>query len=132
MILHYFKLPRYDWEVFAYYGVTPKYKDVIIDQLKDMGCREEYIHKSLDLIETKKVNTGFTYSNDFNQQSVVVVSECESSEDFMNTLVHEARHLQQHIQDTYHLSDDSEELYYLMGAIVQIMYNKSKPLLEFM
>ena len=28
------------------------------------------------------------------KESVIVISDCSSSEDFMNTLVHEARHLQ--------------------------------------
>jgi hypothetical protein len=94
MILHYFKLPKYDWEVYAYYGVTPAYKDVIIEQLESMGCKEELIQESLEIIGKKRPNTGFTYSNYFRKESVIVISDCSSSEDFMNTLVHEARHLQ--------------------------------------
>ena len=132
MILHYFKLPKYDWEVYAYYGVTPAYKDVIIEQLDSMGCKEELIQESLEIIGKKRPNTGFTYSSYFRKESVIVISDCSSSEDFMNTLVHEARHLQQHIQDTFQLSDYTEEIYYLIGTIVQIMYNKSKSLLQFM
>lgn len=132
MILHYFELPKYDWKVYAYYGVTPKYKDIILEQLHLMGCKQEYIEESLDIIGKKNPNTGFTYTNYFTKQSVIVISDCDSREDFINTLVHEARHLQQHIQDEYQLSDYTEEIYYLIGSITQIMYNKSKPLLEFM
>lgn len=132
MILQYFKVPKYDWVVYAYYGVTPAYKDVIIDQLVDMGCKEQYIEQSLDIIGRKVPNTGFTYSNCVKKESVIVVSDCTSSEQFINTLVHEARHLQQHIQDTFGLSDYTEDIYYLIGTIVQIMYNKSKPLLQYL
>lgn len=122
----------YDWDVYAYYGVVPAYKDVIIDQLEDMGCKEQYIEQSLDIIGRKVSNTGFTYSNCLKKESVIVVSDCTSSEQFINTLVHEARHLQQHIQDTFGLSDYTEDIYYLIGTIVQIMYNKSKPLLQYL
>lgn len=132
MIIHQFNLPKYNWTVYAYYGVTPTYKDIIISQLEDMQCKEEFIKESLDIIGKRKPNTGFTYSNYFRKESVIVISDCTDSEQFMNTLVHEARHLQQHIQDTYQLSDYTEEIYYLIGNIVQIMYNKSKPLLQFM
>lgn len=129
MILQYFKLPEYNWEVCAYYDVDPTCKNVIIDQLEEMGCKDEYIERSLDIIGRKVPNTGFTYSNCFSKESVIVISSCTSKEQFMNTLVHEARHLQQHIQDTYGLSDYSEDIYYLIGTIVQIMYRKSKSLL---
>lgn len=132
MIIHQFEIPKYKWTVYAYYGAVPAYKDIIITQLEDMGCKEKYIRESLKIIGKEIPNTGFTYSNYFKRESVVVVSNCSDSEQFMNTLVHEARHLQQHIQDTFNLSDYTEDVYYLIGYIVQIMYNKSKPLLQYM
>lgn len=130
MIIHVFHLPRYNWDVYAYYGVNPTYKNIIIDQLRDMGCDESDVQKSIKVIDNFTKDTGFTYSNFKRRESVVAVSRSNSSEGFMNTLVHEARHLQQHIQDVYDIEDTSEEIYYLMGKLVQVMYNKAKPLIK--
>lgn len=130
MIIHVFRLNEYDWDIYAYYGVDSAYQDIIINQLKDMGCTEDQIEKSIKIIGSFSENTGFTYSNYSRKESVVVVSKCESSEDFMNTLVHEARHLQQHIQEVYDIPDTSERVYHLMGKLVQLMYNKSKPIIK--
>lgn len=130
MIAHVFHLDRYDWDVYAYYGVTSTYKDIIVNQLRDMGCEEADVENSIEVINNFSENTGFTYSNLKRKESVIAISKSKRSEDFMNTLVHEARHLQQHIQDVYNIEDTSEEIYYLMGKLVQLMYNKSKPIFK--
>ena len=130
MIIHVFHLQRYDWDVYAYYGVNPTYKNIIIDQLRDMGCSESSVLDAVEMIDSFKKDTGFTYSNYNRKESVIAVSRSDSSEGFMNTLVHEARHLQQHIQEVFDIEDTSEEIYYLMGKLVQVMYNKAKPLIH--
>lgn len=130
MIVHVFHLPRYNWDVYAYYGVNPVYKDIIIDQLRDMGCSESSVQNAIETIDSFTKDTGFTYSNYNRKESVVAISRSNSSEGFMNTLVHEARHLQQHIQEVFDIEDTSEEIYYLMGKLVQVMYNKAKPLIH--
>jgi hypothetical protein len=45
-----------------------------------MGCKEKYIRESLKIIGKEIPNTGFTYSNYFKRESVVVVSNCSDSE----------------------------------------------------
>ena len=130
MIIHVFHLPRYDWDVYAYYGINPTYENIIVEQLRDMGCQESDVQNSIEVIGSFDKDTGFTYSNFNRRESVIAISRSNSSEGFMNTLVHEARHLQQHIQDVYNIEDTSEEIYYLMGKLVQVMYNKAKPLIQ--
>lgn len=69
-----------------------------------------------------KKNTGFTYT-DFNRlKSVVGISRTTSQEQFFNTIVHEAKHVQSHICRYYNVDEDSEEAAYLIGYIIQQMH----------
>lgn len=69
-----------------------------------------------------KKNTGFTYT-DFNRlKSVVGISRTTSQEQFFNTVVHEAKHVQSHICKYYDVDEDSEEAAYLIGYIIQQMH----------
>ena len=67
-------------------------------------------------------NTGFTYTNFNKRKSIVGISEVSSQEQFFNTLVHEAKHVQSHICNYYQVKEDSEEAAYLIGYIVQQMH----------
>ena len=41
---------------------------------------------------------------------------------FVNTAIHEAKHVQSHVCSYYNIDEDSEEAAYLIGYIVQRMY----------
>ena len=64
-------------------------------------------------------NTGFTYTNFNKRKSIVGISEVSSQEQFFNTLVHEAKHVQSHICKYYNIKEDSEDTAYLIGYIIQ-------------
>ena len=130
MILHNFYLPKYRWNIQAFYDVQLKYTDVIIEEIRNIEGTKEEIDDIRQLLNSNQKNIGFTYSNPMQKESLIVIGPCTSSEEAMNTLVHEARHLQQHIQDFYKISDDSEEIYYMIGKIIQIMYKKFKLVLD--
>ena len=130
MIVHTFYLPQCKWKITAYYDVYPKHTNLIIDKVRNMNGTDLELNDIENFIEFNFINTGFTYSNPVEKESIIVLGQCTSSEEAMNTLVHEARHLQQHIQDFYGISDDSEEIYYMMGKIIQIMYKKFKLVLD--
>ena len=70
----------------------------------------------------KKHNTGFTYSNSDYTMSIVCISETTSAEEFVNTAVHEAKHVQSHICEYYDIPEDGEEAAYIIGHIVSEMY----------
>ena len=73
-----------------------------------------------------KKNTGFTFT-DFNKhKSVVGISRTTSQEQFLNTIVHEAKHVQSHICKYYDVEEDSEEAAYLIGYIIQQMHKVFK------
>lgn len=69
-----------------------------------------------------KYNTGFTHTDFTKRRSIVTISPTTSEEQFLNTVVHEIKHLQSHICRYYNVDEDSEEAAYLIGYIAQKMH----------
>ena len=67
-------------------------------------------------------DVGFTYSDYNKRVSIVGISPTSSQEQLINTLVHEAKHVQSHICKYYNVPEDGEQAAYLIGYIVQKMH----------
>lgn len=67
-------------------------------------------------------NTGFTYTDSKKKTSIVGISATSSRGELLNTIVHEAKHVQSDICSYYNVDEDSEQAAYLIGYIVQNMY----------
>ena len=74
-------------------------------------------------------NAGFTHTNFKERQSIVGIGLADSKEQFINTIVHEAKHAQSHICRYYDVPEDGEQAAYLIGYIVMKMYKFFKRLL---
>jgi len=74
-------------------------------------------------------DTGFTQTDFSKRLSIVGISNVSSVEQLINTIVHEAKHVQSNICRYYDVPEDGEDAAYLIGFIVQKMYNKFKFLL---
>lgn len=68
-------------------------------------------------------DVGFTYTDFTRKRSVVGISSTTSQAQLLNTIVHEAKHVQSHICKYYHVEEDSEQAAYLIGYIVQKMHD---------
>lgn len=75
-------------------------------------------------VKTPGINQGFTHTNTKKKQSIVVIGVTNSREQFLNTVVHEAKHVQSVICDYYDVPEDSEDAAYLIGYIVMKMSSK--------
>lgn len=71
-------------------------------------------------------DTGFTRTNMRNRTSVVVIGKADSKEEFLNTIIHEAKHVQSHICEYYNVPEDGEQAAYLIGYIVMKMFRAFK------
>ena len=69
-----------------------------------------------------EINSGFTHTNFKEKLSIVGIGMADSKEQFLNTIVHEAKHVQSHICKYYRVLEDSEDAAYLIGYIVMKMY----------
>lgn len=76
-----------------------------------------------------EINSGFTRT-DFNKQlSIVCIGIADSREEFLNTIVHEAKHVQSHICMYYDVPEDGEDAAYLIGYLIARMSEAFSPLL---
>ena len=63
-------------------------------------------------------DSGFTHTNYNKKLTIVGIGQASSKEEFINTIAHEAKHVQSHICKYYKVDEDSEEAAYLMGYII--------------
>lgn len=77
-------------------------------------------------VETPELNQGFSYTDTRKKRSIVVIGQTDSREQFLNTVVHEAKHVQSAICEYYNVDEDSEDAAYLIGYIVMKMSSHFK------
>lgn len=75
-------------------------------------------------------DVGFTYTNLRDRTSIVGIAATSNQEQFLNTLVHEAKHVQSHICRYYDVPEDGEQAAYLIGFLVQRMHRVFKRMIE--
>lgn len=74
-------------------------------------------------------NSGFTHTDFKKKLSIVAIGKADSKKQFLNTIVHEAKHVQSHICMYYDIPEDGEDAAYLIGYIVMKMYSSFRDLL---
>lgn len=120
---------KYDWNIDAYYIDNNCNVSEIIDNLKSIGCDYQRANDVYNLVLTDDINTGVTYSNHILHKTIMIISKATSPKEFINTFVHELRHIENHITKTFNLDNNSEEVCYLIGDIAEQLYDKIQPLL---
>lgn len=116
MIAQYIQLGKRGWNVLVYYGVEKEDFIEVGDSLRQLGCSEKDMKKSFKVL--RKKNTGLTFTNTDYKMSIVCISEATDTSQFVNTAIHEAKHVQSHICSYYNINEGSEEAAYLIGYIV--------------
>ena len=120
MIAQYIQLGERGWNVLVYYGVDESDFIEVEDALKQLGCSRYDIRRSLKVL--KRENSGFTFSNSEYKMSIVCIGPSSDVSQFVNTAIHEAKHVQSHICSYYGISESGEDAAYLIGYLVQRMY----------
>ena len=128
MIAQYIQLGDRDWNVLLYYNVSKDDFVEVADSLRQLDCPKKDITKSLAVLRRK--NTGFTFTNTDYKMSIVCIGEATNVGQFVNTAIHEAKHVQSHICDYYGIKEDSETAAYLIGHLVHRMYKMLEKILR--
>ena len=115
-------LKRIDWKVTVMYAVTCYNLEALEEVLEDAGASDHTIDKALGLIEARRLNQGFTYSNMERRSSVMVVALASSAEQYANSIAHERGHLVAQIADKLGMDLRGEEPCYLAGDLAQQMH----------
>jgi hypothetical protein len=96
-------------DVFIEDGYHP---DMVMECLEEMDAPNDILEKAHGLIVENKPNQAFTYSN--GRHTCIYIGWTTSGEEFLNSLVHEIRHLVDHIAAFYGL-ENNEAVGYLSG-----------------
>lgn len=120
MSAQYIQLGRRGWNVLVYYNVDEYDFVEIEDSLRQLDCPTQDVQKAFNVL-TKR-NTGFTFSNSEYKMSIVCIGKTTKVEEFVNTAIHEAKHVQSRICSYYNIDENSEKAAYLIGYLVQRMY----------
>lgn len=129
MIKQYIHLDKYDWRIRVYYEVDAVWKDKIMGDVMDIGIKGKDARTAVAMLKKQEVDTGFTYSNLDEGESVVVVFYGSSAAQFFNSLIHEIFHVHKHICESKGIDPFGEEAAYLMGDLCGEIYPKIKHLL---
>lgn len=118
MIRQKFTISRYGWIVYVFYNVLPNDASEIYDTLLEIGCDKFDLDDAWENLTSKELNSGLTYSNFLNRESVIVISRVTSAEQFVKTWRHEIGHLATHIASAYKFNLKNEEVQYIGDDIV--------------
>lgn len=128
MIRQYIELGNREWGVIVYYNVGEEDLVEIIDALEQLDCTEADTHAAI--VTLRKKNTGFTYTNTDYKMSMVCIGQATNVGQFVDTTVHEAKHVQSHVCSYYGIHEDSEDAAYLIGHLVHKMYKMLEKILK--
>lgn len=122
MIIQRFKIPKYNWKVVVLHNITAKDETVVIKALEEICDNPNDIEKAKHNIRANNPNNGFIYSNFDTKQSLIVIGYASSSSEYVDTIIHEANHLQSHIATVFNLDEKGEDVCYLIAYIVKTIY----------
>lgn len=101
------------WNVEFYFGEYDV--DALLDRLYDFGAGASVMRKAMELMESGKMNTGFTFSNPYDYVALIAIGPTSSGEEFVDSLVHEVHHLAVAIASELGVDLESETPAYLAG-----------------
>ena len=103
------------WHVEFYFATDGYDIDVVLDRLFDFGAGGSTLRKAPDLMESGKMNRGFTFCNPYERVALVMVGPSSSGKQFQNTFVHELRHLINGIALSLGVDLQGEQSSYMSG-----------------
>ena len=121
MIEQGFHIGSRDWWVMVYYDVrTSEDARKVEGALMASGCPGESIAEAIDNL--KGWNRGYTFTNLKTKTSIMVIGKATSPEQMFDSIVHEMKHLAEHIGEYYNVDPKGELSAYLQGEVGRKMW----------
>ena len=115
------------WSIVLFVNVDYNKFDIVESALTNILAPISVIDDIYDKI-SYKLNSGVTFTNSDYKTSVVCINKTTTREELINTIAHEADHIQDAICDYYDVPLNSEQAAYLIGYLVGKMYYSSRSL----
>ena len=107
------------WEVIVYYDIDYNFFNDIVKELNYLNAPVEEIDKIYYTMKYKA--KAFTYSNLKYRVSIVGFNKHFDKYDYINSIIHEAEHVKQHILRSYKVLDEGEPPAYTVGYVATKM-----------
>ena len=107
------------WEVIVYYDIDYNFFNDIVKELNYLNAPVEEIDKIYYTMKYKA--KAFTYSNLKYRVSIVGFNKHFDKYDYINSIIHEAEHVKQHILRSYKILDEGEPPAYTVGYVATKM-----------
>ena len=115
------------WSIVLFVNVDYDNYNVVESTLTDILAPISVIDEIYDKI-SYEFNSGVTFTNSDFRTSIVCINKATSREELINTISHEADHVQDDICRYYNVPLDSEQAAYLIGYLIGKMYYQSRRL----
>lgn len=107
------------WEVIVYYDIDYNFFNDIVKELDYLNAPVEEIDKIYYTMKYKA--KAFTYSNLKYRVSIVGFNKHFDKYDYINSIIHEAEHIKQHMLRSYKVLDKGEPPAYTVGYVAMKM-----------
>ena len=121
MIEQGFSIGNRNWWVMVYYDVrTPDDLRKVEGALMASGCPKEMIKPAIENL--KGWNRGYTFSNLDKRTSIIIIGKATDASQMFDSIVHEMKHLAEHIGEYYGIDPREEQSAYLQGDVGRKMW----------
>lgn len=121
MIKQGFHIGNRKWWVMVYYDVrTPEDLRKVEGALMASGYSPEKIKMAIENISGW--NGGYTLTDFNNHTSIIVIGKTTSAEEMFDSIVHEMKHLAEHVGEYYGVDSREELSAYLQGEVGRKMW----------
>ena len=117
------------WLVRVMYSMHNDDTTEAMKALHELKCPRTKEIKAYSIISSG-MNKGFTYTNHLLNTTLIYIGVSSNKGEFINTIVHEAKHAQSNICQHFKVREDGEEAAELIAYIVQKMWEDFELLLE--
>lgn len=121
MIQQGFSVGDRDWYVMCAYDIRTK-RDLaeVRRTLLAAGCGVNAADEAISVLSD--YDKGYTFTNFRQHLTIVCISKATSGAQFYDSLVHEQKHVTEHLSEYYGLDPKDEEAAYLQGEIGRLMF----------
>lgn len=121
MIEQGFSIGDRNWWVMVYYDArTPDDLRKVEGVLMASGCPEEMLIPAIKNL--KRWNGGYTFSNLGERVSIIIIGKATDASQMFDSIVHEMKHLAEHIGEYYGIDPREELSAYLQGEVGRKMW----------
>ena len=120
MKTRYFDIGEEDWGVVLVYDYDFTDFDRIWAIIRAAGLTDEKAQAAMSVLS--RTDTGMTLTSFGDMMSFLFISQSSSDEEWFNTLIHELKHVVEHLSEFYRVDPKSEPAAYLQGEIGRQMF----------